>query len=62
MLTINKDKSRREQIESVSIEQLVPHDHLVRKIESAINFDFIYDLVKTSTASIMADLVLTPLC
>ncbi|SEG02308.1 hypothetical protein SAMN05660865_01771, partial [Caloramator fervidus] len=46
MLTINKDKIRREQVEFISVDQLVPEDHLVRKIEKAINFDFIYDLVK----------------
>ncbi|WP_040306537.1 transposase, partial [Caloramator australicus] len=46
MLTINKDKTRREQVEFISVDQLVPEDHLVRKIEKVINFDFIYDLVK----------------
>lgn len=36
----------RNQIEMVALDQLVPEDHLVRKIEQAIDFDFIYDLVK----------------
>lgn len=30
----------------ISIDDLVPKDHLVRKIEAAIDFSFIYDLVK----------------
>lgn len=45
MLTIKKDDARN-QVELISIDQLVPQDHLVRKIEKAIDFDFIYDLVK----------------
>lgn len=32
--------------EIVSLEALVPHDHLVRKIDAAIDFDFIRDEVK----------------
>jgi len=35
----------RSQIEMLSLDQLVPENHLVRKLEAAINFDFIYDLV-----------------
>lgn len=34
------------QIEMVALDQLIPKDHLVRKIEQAIDFEFIYDLVK----------------
>jgi transposase len=34
------------QIEMVALDQLVPEDHLVRKVEQAIDFEFIYDLVK----------------
>ncbi|URT72774.1 IS1182 family transposase [Cytobacillus firmus] len=37
---------QRDQIEMVALDELVPVDHLVRKIEAAINFSFIYDLVK----------------
>jgi len=36
----------RYQISVVSLDELVPQDHLVRKIENAINFSFIYDLVE----------------
>jgi hypothetical protein len=39
--------NEREQLEMLAIDQLVPQDHLVRKIESAIDFSFIYLLVKT---------------
>lgn len=45
MLSKQKEDNRK-QIQMVSIDELVPEDHLVRKIEAAINFDFIYDLVK----------------
>lgn len=37
---------QRDQIEMVALDELVPADHLVRKIEAAINFSFIYDQVK----------------
>ncbi|QOK27693.1 IS1182 family transposase [Cytobacillus oceanisediminis] len=37
---------QQDQIEMVALDELVPADHLVRKIEAAINFSFIYDLVK----------------
>jgi len=36
----------RTQISLVSLDELVPKDHLVRKIEQAIDFSFIYELVK----------------
>ncbi|KON88884.1 hypothetical protein AF332_20160 [Sporosarcina globispora] len=37
---------QRNQIEMIALDELVPADHLVRKIEAAIDFSFIYDLVK----------------
>lgn len=36
----------REQIEILSLDQMVPEDHLVRKIEHAIDWSFIYELVE----------------
>jgi transposase len=36
----------RYQISTVTLDELVPQDHLVRKIENAIDFSFIYDLVE----------------
>lgn len=41
-----KNTSERAQIELVSLEDLVPSDHLVRKLDAAIDFSFIYDVVK----------------
>lgn len=41
-----KERKDMSQIEMFSIEQLVPNDHLVRKLEKAINLDFIYPLVQ----------------
>lgn len=45
ILTTN-NTNKRNLIEIVSIDQLVPEDHLVRKIDACIDFNFIYDLVK----------------
>lgn len=39
-------KEGRNQIEMVALDELVPEDHLVRKVEQAIDFEFIYDLVE----------------
>ncbi|MDF9412602.1 transposase, partial [Brevibacillus laterosporus] len=41
-----QDSEARYQLSVVSLDELVPSDHLVRKIEKAIDFTFIYDLVK----------------
>ena len=43
---ITKDNKTIDQIQMVSIEQLVPQDHILRKIDAAIDFDFIYNLVE----------------
>lgn len=40
-----KSSNARDQLE-ITIDQLVPQDHLVRKLEAAIDFSFIYDRVK----------------
>jgi len=45
MLTIDKDNNRA-QIEMYSLDQLVPENHLVRKLDAAVDFSFIYDMVK----------------
>ena len=45
MLSKRKTDSRK-QLEVVALDDLVPEDHLVRKIDAAIDFDFIYDLVE----------------
>ncbi|CAH0267115.1 hypothetical protein SRABI96_03588 [Peribacillus sp. Bi96] len=40
------DSIQRDQLKMITLDQLVPPNHLVRKMEAAINFTFIYDLVK----------------
>ncbi len=41
-----KSKLDKKQVQMVSIDQLVPENHLVRKLDKAINLEFIYDLVR----------------
>lgn len=45
MLTKNADK-KREQMMIFSMDDMVPKDHMLRAIEKAINWNFIYDLVE----------------
>ena len=45
MMTKNQINER-EQLEILTIEQLVPANHLVRKLDAAIDFSFIYPLVE----------------
>ena len=45
MMTQNADK-KREQIQFYCIDDLVPKDHLLRLIDKAIDWTFIYDLVE----------------
>ena len=39
------EKNNTEQVQMVSLEQLVPKDHILREIDKHIDFNFIYDLV-----------------
>ena len=43
---IVKERENRDQLEVFSIEEFVPADYLFRKIDSAIDFSHIYDIVK----------------
>lgn len=43
---LNKSFNNREQLEMISISQLVPDDHLLRKVEKVLDLNFVYDLVK----------------
>ena len=43
---LNKSEEKRNQIQMLCIEDLVPKDHLLRKIERAIDWSFIYELVE----------------
>jgi transposase len=45
MMTRN-NSTERDQLEIITIDQLVPQDHLVRKLEGSIDFSFIYPLVE----------------
>lgn len=45
MLT-KQSSTQRDQLDMVALNQLMPEDHLVCKIELAIDFSFIYDLVQ----------------
>lgn len=44
MMTQNADK-KREQIQMLCMDDMVPRDHLLRAIDKAIDWNFIYDLV-----------------
>ncbi len=46
MMTKNQINER-EQLELLTIDQLVPEEYLVRKLEAAIDFSFIYSLKET---------------
>ncbi len=41
-----RNNDERSQIQMLSIDDLVPQDHLIRKIDVAIDLSFIYDKVK----------------
>ena len=43
---LSKNQGGPPQVQIVSLEELVPQDHLLRKVDAAIDFSFIYDLVE----------------
>ncbi|MEE0740827.1 MAG: IS5/IS1182 family transposase, partial [Emergencia sp.] len=43
---LSKHGQKNTQIEMISLDQLVPEDHLLRKIDTYVDFNFIYDLVE----------------
>ena len=45
MMTKNADK-KREQMMMFSMDSMVPQDHMLRLIDKAINWNFIYDFVE----------------
>ena len=45
MMTRDADK-KREQMMMFSMDDMVPKDHMLRKIDRAIDWNFIYDLVE----------------
>lgn len=50
MMTQSSDK-KRDQLQIFCMDDLVPQDHLLRLIEKAIDWDFIYGLVKDAYSS-----------
>ena len=46
IVMLKKEKVERNTLEMVSIEHLVPLDHLLRKIDMAVDFNHIYDFVE----------------
>ena len=60
---LNKRKTdNRNQIRMVCIEDLVPQDHLLRKIENAIDFGFVYDEAKGLYSSDNGRPSIDPVC
>ena len=45
-----------------SMDDMVPQNHMLRLIDRAINWNFIYDLVEKNTVRITAVPVWIPLC
>ncbi len=43
---LSKNESNVKQIQLVSLQDLVPQNHILRKIDYAVDFNFIYELVK----------------
>ena len=43
---LEKKNEERNQVELICIEEFVPKDHLLRKIENAVNFMKIYEMVE----------------
>lgn len=43
---LEKKAKNREQVEFICLENLVPQDHLLRKIDNAVNFDKLYEFVE----------------
>ena len=43
---LERGKKDREQVELVAIDELVPRAHLLRKIDAAVDFDRLYEMVK----------------
>ena len=43
---LNKESEQRQVIELLCTDMLVPKDHLLRKIDAAVDFTHIYDLVE----------------
>ena len=52
---LNKEKEDRYQIEFYCVDDLVPKNHLLRKIEKAVDFKKIYEITDNCIARTTAD-------
>ena len=43
---LKREQEQRQAIEMLCVDMLVPKDHLLRKIDAAVDFTHVYDLVK----------------
>jgi hypothetical protein len=46
LMYIKRNREELKQLKVISIEDLVPQDHILRQIDASIDFSFIYDEVK----------------
>ena len=53
MNVLTKNIENRNQVEFVSLEEMVPADHLLRQIDVAIDFNKIYEFVRDLYCKIM---------
>lgn len=45
-MTMTRNSSKQYKMHFITLEEFVPQDHIVRKLQAAIDWDFIYDLVE----------------
>lgn len=43
---LEREKMRRDAVEFVNTDEMVPQDHLLRKIDEAVDFEHLYDFVE----------------
>ena len=58
MKMLTKEQEKRQVVEMLCTDMLVPSDHLLRKIDGAVDFTHIYDLVANLYCKITGDPVL----
>ncbi|WP_436876475.1 transposase, partial [Mammaliicoccus sciuri] len=43
---LNKSENKRDQYEMISVSELVPKNHLLRKVDNILDLNFVYELVE----------------
>ncbi|MEB8133595.1 IS5/IS1182 family transposase, partial [Mammaliicoccus sciuri] len=43
---LNKAEDKRDQYEMISVSELLPKDHLLRKVDKVLDLNFVYELVE----------------